>query len=124
MHQIVDFTISLQTDGKNISTYIVYDDKKWKLELSSGLEQFVSSLAIRVALINISNLPRPNFIAIDEGFGCADAENLAVMSTLFSYLKTNFDFIWIISHLDAMKDMVDNRIEITKDNGFSKINYE
>jgi len=124
LHQIVDFTISLQTDGKNISTYIVYDDKKWKLELSSGLEQFVSSLAIRVALINISNLPRPNFIAIDEGFGCADAENLAVMSTLFSYLKTNFDFIWIISHLDAMKDMVDNRIEITKDNGFSKINYE
>ena len=124
LSQIVEFTISLQTDGKNVSTFIVYEDKKWKLELASGLEQFVSSLAIRVALINISNLPRPNFIAIDEGFGCADADNLAVMSVLFSFLKSNFDFIWIISHLDAMKDMVDSRVEIHKDGGFSRINYE
>lgn len=124
LNQIVEFTVSLQTDGKNITTYIVYNDAKWKLELASGLEQFVSSLAIRVALINISNLPRPNFIAIDEGFGCADSDNLAVMGTLFSYLKSNFDFVWIISHLDVMKDMVDTRIEINKDGGFSKINYQ
>ena len=66
LNQIVEFNISLQTDGKNVSTFINYEDKKWPLELSSGLEKFVSSLAIRVALINISNLPRPNFIAIDE----------------------------------------------------------
>jgi DNA repair exonuclease SbcCD ATPase subunit/DNA repair exonuclease SbcCD nuclease subunit len=124
LNQIVDFTLSLQTDGKNIITYIVYEDSKWKIELASGLEQFVSSLAIRVALINVSNLPRPNFIAIDEGFGCADSDNLAVMGVLFSYLKSNFDFIWIISHLDVMKDMVDTRIEINKDGGFSKINYQ
>lgn len=124
LNQIVDFTVSLETDGKNIVTYIVYDDSKWKLELACGLEHFVSSLAIRVALINVSNLPRPNFIAIDEGFGCADSDNLAVMGTLFSYLKSNFDFIWIISHLDVMKDMVDTRIEINKDGGFSRINYQ
>lgn len=121
LHQIVDFTISLKTDGKNVSSYISYDDKKWPLEMSSGMEKFVSSLAIRVALVNISNLPRPNFIAIDEGFGCADKENLASMSTLFVYLKSQFDFIWIISHLDEMRDMVDKQIEIKKESGFSKI---
>lgn len=123
LSQIVEFTISLQTDGKNVSTFINYEDKKWPLELSSGLEKFVSSLAIRVALINISNLPRPNFIVIDEGFGCADADNLSSMSTLFAFLKTNFDFVWIISHLDSMKDMVDSRIEIRKENGFSKVYF-
>ena len=123
LNQIVEFNISLQTDGKNVSTFINYEDKKWPLELSSGLEKFVSSLAIRVALINISNLPRPNFIAIDEGFGCADADNLSSMSTLFAFLKTNFDFVWIVSHLDSMKDMVDSRIEIRKENGFSKVSF-
>jgi len=43
------------------------------------------------------------------------------MTNLFSYLKTRFDFIWIISHLDEMRDMVDKHIEIKKENGFSKI---
>lgn len=123
LNQIVEFTVILQTDGKNVTTHINYEDKKWPLELASGLERFISSLAIRVALINVSNLPRPNFIAIDEGFGCADADNLSSMSTLFAFLKTNFDFVWIISHLDVMRDMVDNRIEIKKENGFSKITF-
>ena len=123
LNQIVEFTVTLQTDGKNVTTHINYEDKKWPLELASGLERFISSLSIRVALINVSNLPRPNFIAIDEGFGCADADNLSSMSTLFAFLKTNFDFVWIISHLDVMRDMVDNRIEIKKENGFSKISF-
>ena len=123
LSQIVEFGINIHTDGKNIITNIVYDDKKWPLELASGLEKFVTSLVIRVALINISNLPRPNFIAVDEGFGCADADNLAAMQSLFSILKSNFDFMLIISHLDSMKDMVDSIIEVKKENGFSKITY-
>ncbi len=121
LQQIVEFTIELKTDGKNVIGYINYDGKKWALEMASGLERFVSSLAIRVALINISNLPRPNFIAIDEGFGCADKENLNSMSSLLSYFKFNFDFVWVVSHLDIMKDMVDTQLEIKKENGFSKI---
>jgi len=45
------------------------------------------------------------------------------MQTLFSYLKTNFDFIIIVSHLESLRDVVDKHIEITKDNGFSKVNF-
>lgn len=124
LHQLVEFSVSMQTDGKNISTNIVYDDRQWPLEMASGMEKFVSGLAIRVALINISNLPRPNIICIDEGFGCADSDHLGQMGSLFNYLKHQFDFIWIISHLDQMRDMVDNQIEIKKENGFSKVVYK
>jgi DNA repair exonuclease SbcCD ATPase subunit len=123
LSQIVEFNIELESDGKNITPFIVYDKNRWALELSSGLERFISSLAIRVALVNISNLPRPNFLVIDEGFGCADGDNLAAMNTLFAYLKTNFDFVMIVSHLDALKDMVDKHIEIQKEGGFSKVNF-
>jgi DNA repair exonuclease SbcCD ATPase subunit len=123
LSQISEFSAKFETDGKNIVPYIVYDDKKWLMSLTSGMEKFTLSLAIRVALINISNLPRPNFLIIDEGFGVLDAENLACMQTLFNFLKTNFDFILVISHLEALRDMVDTQLELTKDNGFSKVNF-
>jgi DNA repair exonuclease SbcCD ATPase subunit/DNA repair exonuclease SbcCD nuclease subunit len=123
LHQIVEFSVTLQTDGKNIMTNIVYDDKRWPLEMASGMEKFISGLAIRVALINISNLPRPNIICIDEGFGCADSDHLGQMGSLFTYLKHQFEFIWVISHLDQMRDMVDQQLEIKKENGYSKIDF-
>ena len=47
--QLVDFQMLFEMDGKNINNYIVYDDDNvWPLELSSGMERFISSLAIRV----------------------------------------------------------------------------
>lgn len=121
LSHIVEFTMGIETDGKNVNVYIKYDDRKWPLELCSGMEKFISGLALRVALINVSNLPRPNFLVVDEGFSALDATNIPMMHSLFDYLKTNFEFIIIISHLDAMRDMVDKQLEIKKENGFSKI---
>ena len=121
--QIVEFTISLEIDGKNIMGKLNYDHERiWPLENSSGMERFISSLAIRVALINVSNLPKPNFLIIDEGLGVLDAENLGGMSTLFSILKNQFDFVVVISHLEAARDMVDKLLTIKREDGFSYIN--
>ena len=121
---IVDFQIMLNTDGKNINSYIAYGDTEfWPLELTSGMEKFISSIAIRTALINVSNLPRPNFIAIDEGFGSLDTDNFNSLYLLFDYLKTQFDFIITISHIDKTRDMVDQIIDINKVRGFSKVSY-
>lgn len=120
--QVVDFNILMDVDGKNINAKIVYDDQEWALEMSSGMERFISGIAIRVALINICNLPRPNFLVIDEGFGTLDSDNISSLFMMMQYLKTQFDFIWIISHLDQMRDIVDGIVEIKKVNGFSAIN--
>jgi DNA repair exonuclease SbcCD ATPase subunit len=121
--QVVDFSLKLDTDGKNINARIVYEDQDWALEMCSGMEKFISGLAIRVALINICGLPRPNFLVIDEGFGTLDADNLSSLFMMMQYLKTQFDFIWVISHLEQMRDIVDGLIEIKKVDGFSKINF-
>jgi len=121
--QIVEFGLQLEMDGKNINANIVYDDQKWSLEMCSGMERFISGLAIRIALINVCNLPRPNFLVIDEGFGTLDNENLTSLYMLFAYLKTQFDFVMIISHIDSMRDVVDSLMEIKKVNGFSSIKF-
>jgi DNA repair exonuclease SbcCD ATPase subunit len=124
LNPLVDFQILLNTDGKNINSYIAYgDDRFWPLELTSGMEKFISSVAIRTALTNVSNLPRPNFIAIDEGFGSLDSDNFNSLYLLFDYLKTQFDFIVTISHIDKTRDMVDKIIDINKVGGFSHIQY-
>ena len=122
--QVVDFGVTMEMDGKSINAKIVYEDQEWPLEMCSGMEKFVSGLAIRVALINVCNLPRPNFLVIDEGFGTLDSDNLQSIFMMFDYLKTQFDFINIISHLDAMRDIVDTLVEIKKVDGFSQIQYK
>jgi len=120
--QIVDFQILFEMDGKNINCHIVYDeDNIWPLELSSGMERFISSLAIRVGLINVSNLPASDFLAIDEGWGTMDSENLNSVYNLFQFLKSQFKFTMIISHIDTMRDAVDTLLDIKKVDGFSSV---
>ena len=122
--QIVDFGMQLEIDGKNINAYLVYGDQRWSLEMCSGMERFISGLSeLELTLINVCNLPRPNFLVIDEGFGTLDSENLQSLFMLFTYLKTQFDFVMVISHIDSMRDVVDGLVEIKKEKGFSNVKY-
>ncbi len=121
LSNLVDFRIILNTDGKNVNAFIVYNNAYWPLELSSGMERFISAIAIRVGLINISSLPKPTFFAIDEGLGVLDSTNLNQMYLLFNYIREVFKFTMIISHIDVVRDMVDNTLTIDNKNGFSSL---
>ena len=88
------------------------------------MERFISSLAMRVGLINVSNLPRSNFLAIDEGWGTMDSDNINSVYNLFQYLKTQFQFALIVSHVDSMRDAVDTLLEISRDSSFSSIKFD
>ena len=97
---------------------------RWPIELTSGYERFVASLAMRVALTEISNLPKISALFVDEGFGTLDSENIVMMPTLFTVLKNYYDFILVVSHLDTIRDAVDKTIEITHEGGFAKVVFE
>ena len=120
-HMMAGFQLGITSEDKNINLYIRYGDEEWPLSLSSGMEKFVSSLALRVGLINVSNLPHPNFLVIDEGFGTLDSENLSNMKGAFDYLKTTFESVFIISHLDTIKDFMDYLLPINVENEKSSI---
>ena len=122
--QIVDFSVVFSMNGKDIDTHIVYDDDRvWSLELSSGMERFISSLAIRIGLMNVSNLPQGNFLAIDEGWGTMDSDNLNSVAQLFQYLKSQFQFTFVVSHIETMRDFVDTLLEIKKIDGSSSVRF-
>lgn len=124
LNQVTNFTIKVESqDDKYIHAYIVHPEREsYPVELTSGMERFIIALAFRTALNDITSLPKPNFLAIDEGFGVLDSENLSSLGRLFNYLKTQYEYLLCISHIDAMKDLVDKTINIEKINGFSRIN--
>lgn len=123
LSQIVGFNVKLETnEDKYIHAYIKHNGNEYPVELTSGMERFIISLAFRTALNDITSLPKPNFLAIDEGFGVLDSENLSNLGKLFNFLKTQYDYLLCISHIDSMKDLVDSQINIEKTNGYSVIN--
>jgi DNA repair exonuclease SbcCD ATPase subunit len=124
LSQMVEFTVVFDVDGKNINGRIVYDDvRTWPLELASGMEKFVTGLAIRVALMSVSSLPKTNFLIVDEGISVCDSDSLGSLFMLFDMLKTQFDFILLISHLDIVRDISDTLIDIKRENGRSQVMF-
>ena len=125
LHGVVDFTVSLESEPSTnaLEVYIDYGDSKRVIELASGMEKMISSLAIRVALINTSSLTKTNMMIIDEGFGSLDETNLEACTRLLESLKKWFRNIIVISHVDAVKDCVDNSIEIIKKGKNSHVKF-
>lgn len=120
-----NFVVKVQVDNNHIDIYIdrpIYNGRLILLNNASGFERFISSLAIRLALLDISQLPKPNFIAIDEGWTSFDYNNLNNVRTIFDFLVEKFDFVLSISHLSQIKEHCSSQIHLKKnDKGYSII---
>ena len=84
----------------------------------------VSSMALRVALSNVSSLNKSDMFIVDEGFGALDPQNIEAVSGLLKRFKKYYRLILIISHVDVIKDSVDDMLEITKNGRDAKVIYE
>ena len=121
LQDTVGFTIELEVDDSKTEIYINYGDSKRPIECGSGMEKMVSSLALRVALTNISSLNKSDMLIIDEGFGSLDSVNVESVTQLLYKLKNWYRLILLISHVDVVKDCVDDIIEITSEGKNSKV---
>lgn len=120
---IVDFTIELENDEELDSTeiYINYGDSRRIIELCSGMEKTIASIALRIALVNVSTLPKSDMFIIDEGFGTLDESGVEACSRLLTSLKKYFRIVLVITHVDGIKDIADHILEITKQEKESKV---
>jgi len=125
LHGIVDFTVELEPDddSDSMEVYINYGDSRRIIELGSGMEKMISSIAIRVALINVSTLPKTDLFIIDEGFGALDDAGVEACNRLLSSLKRYFRTIIVITHVDGVKDAADQVLEITKHEKDARVVY-
>jgi DNA repair exonuclease SbcCD ATPase subunit len=123
---IVDFTIELETDEDtdSMDVYINYGDSRRIIELASGMEKMISSVAIRVALINVSSLPKTDMFILDEGFGALDDAGVEACNRMLSTMKNYFKTVIVITHVDGVKDAADVVLEITKNEKDTRVCYE
>ena len=122
---VCDFTVVLELDRDSMETDVIidYGSTRYALDESgSGMERMIGSLALRVALLSVSQLPKPDFLVVDEGFGVLDPEEQSTCSRFLHTLRRSFRFLLVVTHVDAIKDAVDSVIEVERDDdGRSKI---
>jgi len=120
---ISDFSVELDVDTSTNSMDIFIEDEHSKrvIELASGAEKTICSLALRVALTNLSSLAKPDIFIIDEGFGSLDDDSLLSVIEFLKSLKAHFKTILVISHINLIKEAADTIIEVTSDGQNSKI---
>ena len=122
---IVNFSIELEQDDESDSMeiYIDYGDSRRIIEICSGMEKMIAAVAIRVALINVSSLPKTDMFILDEAFGPLDPESVAACNGLLVSLKRYFKTILVITHVEAVKDVADHVIEVSKIEKDARVMY-
>ena len=120
---IVEFEVFFNDDGKRLNIFIKHPNHDARpLEMGSGAEKTIAAMAIRLALLSVSNLPKGDIFILDEPGTALDPENLQGFVSILDIIKSYFNTVLLISHMDALKDIVDMTIDIEKRNGYAFVN--
>ena len=90
--------------------------------MGSGAEKTISAMAIRLALLSVSNLPKSNVFILDEPATALDAENMDGFARILDMVKSYYPVILLVSHVDGLKDIADMTIDIERRKGFAHVN--
>lgn len=100
---------------------LIYDEgEKFLIERFSGGEKDLANLCLRLSisqLITESRGSRFGFIILDEVFGSQDTERKANILKALSKLNNQFRQIFLITHVDDIKDQVEYVLSIKEDEG-------
>ena len=121
---IVDFEVTLENEEKKLEIFIKhpkYDARP--LEMGSGAEKTIAAMAIRLALLNVSSLPKGDLFILDEPGTALDEENMEGFIRILDLVKANFKTVLLISHLESLKDAVDSQISIEKKRNFASVKH-
>ena len=92
------------------------------VETLSGGESFLTSLALALALSELSKgRSQLNSLFLDEGFGTLDAETLDVAVAALETLRSQGRRIYLISHIQALTNRLPVKINVRKRGNSSSI---
>ena len=119
---IVNFEIYFEDDGKKLNIFIKHPKHDPRpIEMGSGAEKTIASMAIRISLLSISSLPKGDIFILDEPGTALDAENMEGFVRILDMIKNYYKTVLLISHMDALKDNADIIINIEKQGGYAHV---
>ena len=120
---IVEFEVFITNNEDKLDIFIKHPKHDPRpLEMGSGAEKTIASMAIRLAFLTVSSLPKSDLFILDEPGTALDEENMEGFVRILDMVKGYFKTVILISHLDSLKDCVDMQINIERDQGFASVN--
>ena len=120
---IVDFEVFITNNEDKLDIFIKHPKHDPRpLEQGSGAEKTIAQMAIRLAFLTVSSLPKSDLFILDEPATALDEENMEGFIRILDMIKGYFKTVILISHLDSLKDCVDLQINIEKKGDFAHVN--
>ena len=121
---VVEFEIFFENNDNKLDILIKHPKHESRpLENGSGAEKTLAAIAIRIALLNVSNMPKSNIFILDEPGTSLDADNTEGFMRILDLIKGYFGITLLITHVDSLKDIVDMTIDIMKtEEGYAYVN--
>ena len=120
---VVDFEAFFESEGNKLDIFIKHPKYEARpIEMGSGAEKTIAAMAIRLALLSVSSLPKGSIFILDEPATALDAENMEGFIRILDMVKSYYQTVLLISHVDHLKDIADMTIEIDKNEGFACVN--
>jgi len=120
---VTDFDIFFEAEKNKLDIFIKHPKYEARpLEMASGAEKTLAAIAIRIALTNVSTLPKSDIMIMDEPGTALDAENLEGFMRVMEMIKGYYKTVLLITHLDSLKDIADMTIDIERQDGYAYVN--
>lgn len=118
-------TLDFSIDDKNkISWYMKRENNLINIEKSSGFENFMLSVALRISLSMIgASSVSCSLLILDEGFVACDTNHIQKIPEFIQSLLSLYDSVLLVSHLSIIADSVDIKIPIIRNGSISTIKY-
>jgi DNA repair exonuclease SbcCD ATPase subunit len=121
--QFINKKVFVLLDGTNILVHIK-DNMENIINILGGMEMFIINIAFKIALANVSIIPKNKMIIIDEGVSVLDKQHIERFDKIAMFLNSNYDHVILISHIDSLKDFISHYITINKNaDNLSHINF-
>ena len=108
----VNKKINITKEIDDIKIFI--NDGISKYYSSGGMENFIISLAFKIAFTNTFNIPNIGILFIDEGVSVLDKNHTNNFSVIATFIKKYYNHIILITHIDTFYDYTFDIINITK----------
>jgi len=124
LSNVVEFQIFFENNENKLDIQIKHPKHEPRpLENGSGAEKTLAAIAIRIALLNVSNMPKSNLFILDEPGTALDPDNMEGFMRILELVKGYFDVTLLITHIESLKDTVDMTIDIMKtEDGYAYVN--
>ena len=120
LSNVTDFEVFFEAEKNKLDIFIKHPKYEARpLEMASGAEKTLAAIAIRIALTNVSTLPKSDIMIMDEPGTALDAENLEGFMRVMEMIKGYYKTVLLITHLDSLKDIADMTIDIERQDGYA-----